>query len=172
MFAVIILTTGSNRHFAATATTCIAAVAQGLIGHAVVVADGNDSDAARIADSIGADVITRTNDHEKDIVAAARRARGEWLLILNAGDLPQDGWIGAIERHALATDRPAIIPVRGSGGWAGRMRAMTGFAKPGAGWALRRKDLIRWFDRVDQPAAKPPRTRPIILSVTRMQANG
>jgi hypothetical protein len=182
MFAVILLATGSARHMAATASACVAAVAEGLVGHGVVVALADDRASQRLAEAIGADCVVQTNDRIADVTNAARAARGEWLLILEAGDLPQEGWIGAVERHALATDRPGLIPAFGFHGLRERLVAMAGLAKvglaqPGPGWVLRRNDLLNWNGqgKNGQGEAGPvsgPKHRPLVLPLRRSRVSG
>ncbi len=179
MFAVIILATGSNlepnrqlgRHLAATASACVAAVAEGLVGHGVVVAQADDRASQRLAEAIGADLAIQTSDRMADIITAARAARGEWLFILEAGDLPQEGWIGAVERHALATDRPALIPAFGFHGMKERFAAMIGQARPGPGWAMRRSDLLTWGMSSAGTSASSVR-RPLLLPLHRTRISG
>lgn len=96
---------------AVTLSSLVPAVAEGLVSQAVVILPALDPAAERIADAMGATVIIAVSGHWQ---AAARTARGEWVLLLEAGETPGHGWISVIERHLLAQSseraRPALFP--------------------------------------------------------------
>jgi hypothetical protein len=130
MFCVVFLADGHTEALAATASSCVAAVADGLVGHGVIVAAGDDTGAARVADAMGAD-LTLT------LAAAARVARGEWAVILAAGDLPGEGWMGEVERLALSGGRAGYLPRPGLDGAWRRWKSLFGWSgAAGPGWVL------------------------------------
>jgi hypothetical protein len=130
MFCVVIIADGQTEALAATASACVSAVADGLVGHGVVVAAADDAGAARVADAMGADLAPT-------LAVAARAARGEWALILAAGDLPGEGWMGEVERLALAGGRAGYLPRPGlDGAWRRFMSLIGQGGRPGPGWVL------------------------------------
>jgi hypothetical protein len=100
---------------AATLSSLVPAVAEGLVSHAVVIVPAADAAAERIADAMGATVINPGTGRWQ---AAATMARGDWVLLLDAGEMPGHGWIAAIERHLLQQSserqRPALLPAAGA----------------------------------------------------------
>ncbi|MCU0885747.1 MAG: hypothetical protein MUC44_12540 [Beijerinckiaceae bacterium] len=114
MLTALVLARSKPGALAVTLAALVPAVAEGLVSHAVVVLFGADADGERIADAMGATVIQAGSAPWRE---AATIARGEWVVLLEAGDAPDQGWITAIERHLLqqaALRRlPAFLPVRG-----------------------------------------------------------
>ncbi|WP_439497042.1 glycosyltransferase family A protein [Bosea sp. (in: a-proteobacteria)] len=112
MLTAVIRADGPASALAATFSVLIPAVADGFLGHAVVVDAGNGSDIERLADVTGATYLHAGAAEGWHLGAA--QARGEWLLLLSAGDVPQLNWTQAIERHLLLSpELPALMPLRG-----------------------------------------------------------
>lgn len=92
----------------------VPAVAEGLVSHAVVILGAERSSTERIADAMGATVLVPSAEPWCE---AARIARGDWVLLLDAGEIPDHGWIGVVERHLLQQSsnrqRPAVLPKAG-----------------------------------------------------------
>ena len=80
---------------AVTLSALVPAVAAGLVGDAVILADREDETLARVTDAAGATLIV-TQDVSWD--AGAQAARRDWLLCLEDGDIPQEGWIRVLDR--------------------------------------------------------------------------
>jgi hypothetical protein len=115
MLTAVIRADGPPSLLAATFAVLIPAVADGFLGHAVVVDAGGDRDIERLADATGASYL-RTGAAEGWHLGAAQ-ARGDWLILLDAGDAPQSHWAQVVDRHLmLAPDSPALIPLRGVAG--------------------------------------------------------
>jgi hypothetical protein len=112
MLTAVIRASGSAQALAATFAVLIPAVADGFLGHAVVVDMAGAGELERIADRTGASYL-----HAGEAEAwqrGAGQARGDRLLLLDAGDLPQLHWVEAIERHLLAApETPALLPLCG-----------------------------------------------------------
>ena len=114
MLTAVIRTSGSAQALAATFAALIPAVAEGFLGHAVIVDTVGAPDFERVADTTGASYL-RTGQAEAWQSGAAA-ARGDRLVLLEAGDVPQAHWVQAVERHLLVTpDVPALIPLRAVG---------------------------------------------------------
>lgn len=112
MLTAVIRAPGHAQTLAATFAVLIPAVADGFLGHAVVVDTAGASDLERIADATGASYLRAGPTEGWQRGAAA--ARGDRLLLLDAGDVPQLHWVEAIERHLLAgPDVPALLPLHG-----------------------------------------------------------
>lgn len=112
MLTAVIRADGPASALAATFAVLIPAVADGFLGHAVVVDAGGEKEIERLADVTGATYL-RAGAAEGWHLGAAQ-ARGDWLLLLSAGDIPQLNWTQAIERHLmLVPDSAALMPLRG-----------------------------------------------------------
>ena len=112
MLTAVIRSDGSAEALAATFSVLIPAVADGFLGHAVVLDAAGDAGIERLADSTGASYLRAGGTESWP--AGAAQARGDWLFLLEEGDVPQAHWPQVVERHLLlASDRPALIPLRG-----------------------------------------------------------
>ena len=87
---------------AVTLSALVPAVTAGLVGDAVVLSERQDDMVAVVADAAGATLIVATDASWRAGAGAARR---DWLLCLDDGDLPQEGWIRVLERF-LRAGRP------------------------------------------------------------------
>lgn len=114
MLTAIVFTRGEPMSLAETLSSLVPAVAEGLMSHAVVVAEGESPDISRIADAMGATSLTASENVWRE---GARAARGEWVLLLEAGETPEPGWVGAVEGHLMrqssASRGPAFLPLSG-----------------------------------------------------------
>jgi hypothetical protein len=95
MITVLIRVKHGPEALAVTLSALVPAVAAGLVGDAVILADRSDETVAKVADAAGATLVTATDDSWKPGAQAARR---DWLLCLDDGDIPQEGWIRALDR--------------------------------------------------------------------------
>jgi hypothetical protein len=115
MLTAVIRADGPASALAATFSVLIPAVADGFLGHAVVVDAAGSAEIEGLADATGASYL-RAGGAEGWHLGAAQ-ARRDWLLLLDSGDVPQPHWAQAVERHLmLASDIPALIPLRGVAG--------------------------------------------------------
>jgi hypothetical protein len=115
MLTAVIRADGPASALAATFSVLIPAVAEGFLGHAVVVDAAGHAEIERLADATGASYL-RAGGAEGWHLGAAE-ARGDWLILLDSGDMPQPQWAQAVERHLmLGPDIPALIPLRGVAG--------------------------------------------------------
>jgi len=95
MISVVVFAKGPVDALAATLGALVAGVAEGLVGDAVIVASGRDPAVAQIADAVGARLLVAEDDPWRRAVALVR---GDWILFLEAGDVPGEGWIRILER--------------------------------------------------------------------------
>jgi hypothetical protein len=112
MLTAVIRSDGSQQALAATLAVLIPAVAEGFLGHAVLVDTVGSPETERAADATGARYLRAS--HAQAWQDAAGQARGDRLVLFDAGDVPQAHWVQAVERHLLmAAGKPALIPSRG-----------------------------------------------------------
>jgi hypothetical protein len=95
MISVVVFAQGSVDALAATLGALVAGVADGLIGDAVIVVASPDPAIAQVADAVGARLLVAEDDPWRRAVPLAR---GDWILFLEAGDVPGEGWIRILER--------------------------------------------------------------------------
>ncbi|HZH51418.1 MAG TPA: hypothetical protein VEZ16_05995 [Microvirga sp.] len=94
MISVLIRVSHGPEALAATLSSLVPAVAAGLIGDAVILARDPDETLARVADAAGATLIVGDDSW----LRGAEAARRDWLLCLEDGDIPQEGWIRVLDR--------------------------------------------------------------------------
>lgn len=99
MITVLIRASRGPEALAVTLSALVPAVTAGLVGDAVILSSNRDDTIAKVADAAGATLV------EGSWAQGARVARRDWLLCLDDGDIPQEGWIQALERFA-AFGRP------------------------------------------------------------------
>src|SRR4051812_23619547 len=95
MITVLIRVRHGAEALAVTLSALIPAVADGLIADAVVLAFRQNDAIESIAEAVGAGYVV---SKDADWSAGAARAKREWLLCLDDGDVPTDGWIRTLER--------------------------------------------------------------------------
>lgn len=128
-----------------TLSVLVSGVAGGLVGDAVIVT-GSDSEAvAAVAEATGATLVRHQGGHP--YCAGAGAARRDWILCLEAGDVPAEGWIRTLDRF-VGTARPEIgigRLRRPAAGWlariTGRIETLVGARHARAGDVVRREAL-------------------------------
>ncbi len=108
---------------AVTLSALVPAVAAGLVGDAVILADKEDETLAQVADAAGATLIVAQGVSWH---AGAQAARRDWLLCLDDGDIPQEGWIRVLDRF-VSLGRPEGGLARLRRQRRGLLEALTGF---------------------------------------------
>jgi hypothetical protein len=160
VFAAIVRSRGTVMPLAATLTALVEGVTAGLVGHAVVIApdEAAESECLRLAEAMGADLVVATGSAEGDWRAAAEAARGEWLMLLEAGEMLEPGWPAALERHAITgAGRPGVVPRGGLNGLAERMLLGLTAARTASGLVAPRGPFV----------ARLPLGRPVVLPLRR-----
>ncbi|MFD1300581.1 hypothetical protein [Methylobacterium marchantiae] len=138
-------------------------VAAGLVGDAVIIAPAHNAALDAVAEATGATFVTRAGG-TAPWSAGAKSARREWVLCLEAGDVPAEGWIRTIDRF-IGTARPEIVLGRlrrPHAGLPARLAAqgesVIGVRSPRAG------DLVR-RERLTSGVVFTPRLRPRPVNV-------
>ena len=143
MITVLVRATTGAEPLAVTFSALVPAVAEGIVSHAVAIAPADAARLAaieRIADAMGAQVVS---DQANAYAQAALVARGEWVLLLEAGEVMITGWTRTAERHLAR--HPAGMPGNVSAGF----------------WL--RSGLAGWQERLAVMLA-PTRLRPGLLA--------
>jgi hypothetical protein len=142
MFAAIIRSGPDVMKLATTLSVLVEGAAAGLIGHAVIIAPAGRAmpEIERLADATGAELVTGKGDEAQDWRAAALIARGDWLLLMQAGEMPGQNWVQALERHAMTSQgRAGLMPRMG---WRGVLDRFLPPSRPGAGLVLPKPLLL------------------------------
>jgi hypothetical protein len=94
MLTVLIEAGTDEAALARTLNSLIAAAVEGLVREVIVLSDPGDKAARAMAEQSGGD--WRAAD---DLLAAVAAARGTWLLLLEAGTVPEAGWMEPVSLH-------------------------------------------------------------------------
>lgn len=93
MLSIIIPTLNNERALVRSLAALVPAAAEGLVRQVVVVDRGSGDDSEQVADVAGADYVSVSGSLGACLAAGANAAeRGDWLLFLNPGSVPQPGW--------------------------------------------------------------------------------
>lgn len=128
-----------------TLSALVSGVAAGLVGDAVIVTDAASEAVATMAEATGAALVLHdAGDRYREGAGLARR---HWVLCLEAGDVPAEGWIRALDRF-IGTAKPEVglgRLRRPAAGWLigtiARIEALAGARKARAGDVIRRDTL-------------------------------
>jgi hypothetical protein len=149
-----------------TLSVLVSGVAGGLIGDAVIVAGADSEAVAAVAEATGATLVLHRGNHPFQAGAAA--ARRDWVLCLEAGDVPAEGWIRTLDRF-VGTARPEVglgRLHRPAAGWLararGRIEVLAGARQARAGDVVRREAL-----RAGPMFAPRLKVRPLIARIDR-----
>jgi hypothetical protein len=88
----------------------VAGVAAGLVGDAVIIVAASNPVIETVAEATGAKVVLRGRG-SSPWSAGAKAARRDWVLCLEAGDVPAEGWIRLVDRF-IGTARPEVALAR------------------------------------------------------------
>lgn len=161
MLTAVIRSDGSQKALAATLAALIPAVAEGFLGHAVIVDTVGSPDTERAADATGA--LYRRADPVPAWREGAAHARGDRVVLFDAGDAPQTHWVQVVERHLLvAPQRPALIPMSGiAASLRERMVLLVGGRGIGAGLVMPR--MMAAAGRLERAPVRLPVLRERLL---------
>jgi hypothetical protein len=102
MLTVIIECRDQESELAQTLAVLVAGAVEGLVCDVVVLDHGSADGTSRVADAAGCRFYS-----EWDILNVMQSARGEWLLLVEAGARPQPGWIDEIAEYVSLNKVPA-----------------------------------------------------------------
>jgi hypothetical protein len=149
-----------------TLSVLVSGVAGGLIGDAVIVSGSESEAVAAVAEATGASLVLHRGGNP--YAAGAAAARRDWILCLEAGDVPAEGWIRTLDRF-VGTARPETALGRlhrTAAGWlerlVGRLESVMGARQARAGDVVRREAL-----RSGGPFAARLKVRPLIARIER-----
>lgn len=104
MLTVLLECRDQETELAQTLSVLVAGAVEGLVSD-VAVLDHNSQDASlRVADAAGCRF-----HQDWDLADVLRVARGEWLLLIEAGARPQSGWVDEVAEHISLTRHPACF---------------------------------------------------------------
>ncbi|WP_375455205.1 hypothetical protein [uncultured Methylobacterium sp.] len=136
----------------------VGGVAAGLVADAVIVAGSASGAVGTIADATGAVLVVPSRGDDPWAVGAAA-ARRDWVLCLEAGDVPGDGWIRTLDRF-VGTARADASLGRLRRPHAGLVARIAARAEAVVGArAARAGDLVR-RERLSAGGTFAPRLRP------------
>lgn len=149
-----------------TLSVLVSGVAGGLIGDAVIVAGTESEAVAAVAEATGATLVLHRGGNP--YAAGAAAARRDWILCLEAGDVPAEGWIRTLDRF-VGTVRPETglgRLHRPAAGWLGRLvgriEVLAGARQARAGDVVRREAL-----RAGAVFAPRLKVKPLIVRIDR-----
>jgi glycosyltransferase involved in cell wall biosynthesis len=115
MLSVIIATNESERALVPTLAALVPGATAGLVREVIVADPGSRDATAEVADVAGCRMLISDGPLAARLRYAAETARAPWLLFLNAGVVPQAGWIEEtsrfMEEASLAERADAIAAV-------------------------------------------------------------
>jgi hypothetical protein len=104
MMTALILCEDDAESLATTLSALVPAVVEGLMGDAVVIVRHPDAAVAGISEVAGASLALAPADADP-WGAGTRLARRDWLLCLQSGDVPGEGWMRAVDRFLVGAGR-------------------------------------------------------------------
>lgn len=98
MLSVLIETRNDEDGLARTLTSLVSAAVEGIVREVIVCDAGSTDSTQKVAEHAGCTFLSVANAG-----AAARQAKGEWLLLLEPGAKLVDGWTEAVAIHVDAS---------------------------------------------------------------------
>ena len=101
MITVVIPTLNAEQSLAATLSSLVPAVVDGVVRQVIIVDGGSSDRTLKIAEDSGADIVRASKGRGQQLAAGARQAKLNWLLFLHADTILDAGWereIGALPR--------------------------------------------------------------------------
>jgi hypothetical protein len=94
MITAFIIANDDAKALTRTLNALIGATVEGLVREVVLLADTGNVTAAKLADHAGCG-LAKTTQFEPMV----QSAKGDWLMILESGAFPEQGWTEALENH-------------------------------------------------------------------------
>jgi glycosyltransferase involved in cell wall biosynthesis len=139
MFSVVIATQDSERTLVPTLAALVPGATAGLVRDVIVADGGSKDETEQVAEIAGCRFLASAEPLGARLAAAAREARGPWLMFLTAGTVPEPTWIDETMRFAEASElrgepRAAVFSPARAGGFGALVRRLTGaLPEPGQG---------------------------------------
>jgi len=115
MLSVVIATNESERTLVPTLAALVPGATAGLVREVIIADPGSRDATAEVAEIAGCEMQVSDAPLSERLAQAAEAARGPWLLFLEAGAVPQAGWIEEISRFvdeaSLAGQAGAVAAV-------------------------------------------------------------
>src|ERR1043166_8493149 len=93
MFSIIIATHDSERALVHTLAALVPGAAAGIVREVIIADSASSDETEQIADIAGCVFLSSAAPLGERLKAAAARTRGDWLMFLRPGALPESGWI-------------------------------------------------------------------------------
>lgn len=118
MLSVIIPTCDSAAELQVLLTALVPAAVDGLVREVICADAGSTDPTAEICEDAGVQLLTG------GLVAAARVAKGEWVLVLPPEIQLRRDWAEALKAHLARGKRPAVLRGMRASGLAARFRTV------------------------------------------------
>jgi hypothetical protein len=105
MLSVVIATEDSSVALVSTLAALVPGSVAGVVLEVILADAGSHAETAVVAEVAGCRVLTSAQRRGARLKAAARAARGHWLLFLPPGAVPEAGWIDETRRFVEDTER-------------------------------------------------------------------
>ncbi len=153
MLSVVIETRNDEEGLARTLASLVGAAVEGVVRDVTVCDGGSTDQTKRVAEHAGCHFIA--GDFPKVISAA----RGEWLLLLEPGARPVEGWTESVLDHVASRQGPASLTESGQGRFSFLSRLFGARRALAAGLILRKEDAIALLSAADSAEVLARRTR-------------
>lgn len=102
MITAFILANDDAKALTCTLNAMVGATVEGLVREVIMLTTTNNDVAAKLADDAGCALIGSDN-----FPATVHSSKGEWVMILEAGAMPEQGWMEAVGSHIQDADHVA-----------------------------------------------------------------
>lgn len=109
MISVILQTDVANEALLASLSALVSAAADGTVRDVTVVDAAHSAATAALADGFGCVYIQGSRNRSARLAAGARAARGPWLLFLEPGAEPEEGWYREVRQFIERTERGGAV---------------------------------------------------------------
>ena len=159
MLSVVIETRNDEEGLARTLASLVGAAVEGVVRDVTVCDGGSTDQTKRVAEHAGCHFIAG-GDLSKVISAA----RGEWLMLLEPGARPVDGWTESVVDHVASRQGPACLTESGQGRFPFLSRLFGARRALSTALILRKEDAIALLSGADSSEALARRARATKLS--------